>query len=59
LIGQTLARAWKPDGGLRHRYRYQFHPCAKHAAVCILSKVQDSICRKIRKRSVQIGRRLI
>jgi hypothetical protein len=27
------------------------------AAVCMLSKVQDSICRKIRKRSVQIGRR--
>ena len=47
------------DGGLRHRYRYLFHPCAKHAVVCMLSKVEDPICRKIGKRSVRIGRRLV
>jgi hypothetical protein len=59
LIGQTPARAWNPDGELHHRYQCQFHPCAEHAAVCMLSKVQDLTFRKIRNRSVQIGRWLV
>jgi hypothetical protein len=32
-----------------------FYPCAKHAAARMPPEVQNPFCRRIRKRSVQIG----